>query len=622
MCGIAGMVRFDGLRVDPEVISAMTDRLRHRGPDGEGIWNSGNAGLGHRRLAIIDLAGSPQPMSSADGRTHISFNGEIFNYRDVRARLTYPFRTQGDTEVILAAYDAEGADGINRLRGQFAFALHDSRTGSTWLFRDRLGILPLYYAVDATRLVFASEIKALFPAMASAPAPDLASLDAYLESRSVPAPFTLFEGVRKLPPGHRLCAKFDGTITVEPYWSLPDPGDVLDVDEVEATAMVREALDAAVRDSLVADVPVGAYLSGGVDSSLIVATAARHRDGEPLETFAAGFGDPRSDELPHARAVSARLGSNHHEVIVRPQDFASDWARLTWHRDAPISEPADVAVFHLARRAREVVKVVLSGEGSDELFAGYPKHRFSGISEAVGVVPAFLRTPALSRAERLLPADQRRLRVAVRALAGKTSDERAAAWFSPFTARERQQLLGDLPRHPRQADLLGRDSLDRMLRRDIQRGWLADNLLERGDRMSMAASLELRPPFLDHRLVELAARLPSRMKLRNGTGKWVVKEIARTNLPSEIVDRPKAGFVVPLDSWFRGDLKALAFDRLLRHDSFVGNVLDRQNVHRLLDDHAKGRRDEAIRIWTLLCLETWHDTCLREGDTHGERLTG
>lgn len=608
MCGIAGIVRFDGQGVPAHLLKAMTDQLAHRGPDGEGLWSAGSVGLGHRRLAIIDVAGSPQPMTSGDGRHHVCFNGEIFNYRQLRRELGYPFRTDGDTEVLLAVYAAEGADGVKRLRGQFAYALHDEPRGTTWLFRDRLGVLPLYYYVDDEHLLFASEIKSLLVALPHSPRVDTASIADYLSRRAVASPYTLFEGIRKLPPGHRLRVHRDGRSVVEPYWSLPEPGDVLDVTGPEAKALVRSALDDAVADGLVADVPVGAYLSGGVDSSLIVATATRLRGGEPVETFSAGFGDERFDELQHARRVSGWLGTNHHEVLVRADDFVDDWSRLTWHRDAPVSEPADVAVSRLAREARTVVKVVLSGEGSDELFAGYPKHRFARWSERAGIVPAAIRTPVLSRMERALPSGHRRLRVAMRALAAGTAAERTEAWFSPFTAYEREALLRDVAARDVSSEPAGRDALDRMLRQDLRGGWLADNLLERGDRMSMAASLELRPPFLDHRLVELACRLPTRVKLRGGVGKWVVRELAGEALPDDIVRRPKSGFIVPLDAWFRGALRDRAYDQLLAPGSIVADLLDRSTVQRILEDHTRGRRDEAVRIWTLMCLETWHAT--------------
>jgi asparagine synthase (glutamine-hydrolysing) len=419
----------------------------------------------------------------------------------------------------------------------------------------------------------------------------------------VPAPFTLIEGVRKVPQGHHMVVTADGAIRIEPYWELPKAPVVRNVTPSEAVHLVDDALTASVRDALVADVPVGAYLSGGVDSSLITALVARERDGAGLHTFSAGFGDDRVDETSWARKVAGIVGSEHHEVVVTADDFRDSWAKLSWHRDAPLSEPADVAVFRLAELARKDVKVVLSGEGSDELFGGYPKYRFAQATRLAGVLPG----AALRRLESALPASKARLGVAVRALGEPTYAERMRGWFAPFTTAERDALLGG----PAGRSVLapyenGRgDALSRMLYADSHT-WLADNLLERGDRMSMAASLELRPPFLDHRVAELAFSLPSNVKVRGGTTKWVVKEVARQHLPADVVDRPKSGFKVPLDAWFRDGLKDMAFDLLTGPSSFVGATFDRAAVAKLLDGHSSGDRNEQPRIWTLLSLEVWH----------------
>ncbi|HEX6346009.1 asparagine synthase (glutamine-hydrolyzing) [Umezawaea sp.] len=602
MCGVAGIRRFDGEPVDAGLLAEMAKRLHHRGPDDSGFWSEGSVGFAHTRLSIIDLAGSPQPMEGASGRTHITFNGEVLNYRELRSELAYPFRTKGDTEVLLALYERYGVRGATRLRGQFAYALHDSATGETHLVRDRLGILPLYYYATADVFAFASEIKALFPVI-GAHRVDGESLHDYLAHRSVPAPYTLVEGVRKVPQGHHLVVTADGAIRTEPYWELPREPDVRQVSPEEAVRLVDDALTASVRDALIADVPVGAYLSGGVDSSLITALVARERDGAGLHTFSAGFGDERVDETAWARKVAGIVGSEHHEVVVTADDFRDSWAKLSWHRDAPLSEPADVAVFRLAELARRDVKVVLSGEGSDELFGGYPKYRFARATKLAGVLPG----AALRRIEGALPASRARLGVAVRALGEPSYAERMRGWFAPFTTAERDALLGG----PATRSVLGPyedgggDALTRMLYADSHT-WLADNLLERGDRMSMAASLELRPPFLDHRVAELAFSLPSDVKVRGGTTKWVVKEVAREHLPADVVDRPKSGFKVPLDAWFRDGLKDMAFDLLTGPSSFVGGALDRAAVAALLAGHASGARNEQPRIWTLLSLEVWH----------------
>ncbi|SDM19599.1 asparagine synthase (glutamine-hydrolysing) [Lentzea albidocapillata subsp. violacea] len=604
MCGIAGIRRFDGAPVSREVLAEMAKRLHHRGPDDSGFWSDGSIGFAHTRLSIIDLAGSPQPMAGASGTTTIAFNGEILNYRQLRTELSYPFRTNGDTEVLLALYEQHGPAAVAKLRGQFAYAIHDAHTGETHLFRDRLGILPLYYYADSKMFAFASEIKALLPAIGAAEV-DHESLHDYLAHRSVPAPHTLVRGVRKVPQGHHLVVTAKGEVRTEPYWELPRESEIRSVTPEEAVRLVDEALTASVRDALVADVPVGAYLSGGVDSSLITALVARERGDAELHTFSAGFGDPRVDEIHHAEKVAALVGSRHHNVIVTADDFRDSWAKLSWHRDAPLSEPADVAVFRLAELARRDVKVVLSGEGSDELFGGYPKYRFAAATRFAGAAPSF----ALRRLEKALPASKARLGVALRAISEPSYAERMRGWFAPFTVSERAALLGG----PATRSVLapyenGRgDALRRMLYADSHT-WLADNLLERGDRMSMAASLELRPPFLDHRVAELAFSLPSNVKVRGGTTKWVVKEVARQHLPNDIVDRPKSGFKVPLDAWFRDGLRDMAYDLLTGPTSFVGRTFDRAAVRALLDDHDSGDRNEQPRIWTLLSLEVWHQT--------------
>jgi asparagine synthase (glutamine-hydrolysing) len=602
--------RLDGTPVRSEQVLQMTGTLLHRGPDGQGVWIGGATGLGHRRLAIIDVADSKQPMSSRDGRVHVCFNGELFNYRELRRDLGGAWRTDGDTEVLPELFLAHGPQGVERLRGQFAYAVVDTRDDSLWLFRDRMGVLPLYYLRTPELFAFASEIKALLPLIGGAPSVDEDSLDAYLARRAVPAPRTLYRGISKLLPGSWLHLSADGRAQTHRWWTPPDAAADDAVSPAEAVDLIRSRLDAAVGRALVADVPVGAYLSGGLDSSLIVATAARARGASDLHTYAAGFDDPRTDELHHARAVAAHVGTRHHEVVVRPEDFLSDWERLTWHRDAPLSEPADIAVHRLAVAASEHVKVVLSGEGSDELFAGYPKHRWAGVGARLALVPRTPRSSVSDALDRLLPRRLHRARVALRALAASPT-EMDTAWFAPFTQAERRELLGATgaaPADAARADAAA-DPLARMIRTDLA-AWLPDNLLERGDRMTMAASVELRPPFLDADLVDAALRLPSSVLLHEGTAKWVVKQIARDRLPQHIIERRKAGFRVPLDSWFRSGLAEAAHDRLLDSGSYVGAVMDRRALHRLLRAHASGRNED-IRLWTLLSLEIWHRTCIR-----------
>lgn len=596
--------------VDAEALERMAALLRHRGPDAMGVWHSGSIGMAHTRLSIIDLQGSQQPMAGPDGLRHLVFNGEILNYRELRSQLSYPFKTRGDTEVLLAIFEKYGPSGVERLRGQFAYAIHDENTSETHLFRDRLGILPLYYYVDSRLFAFASEIKALLPLIAR-PEVDADSLHDYLAHRSVPSPHTLISQVRKVPQGHHLVVDAVGRVHSRPYWELASQPCGRKFADADAVQEVDAALTSSVCDSLVADVPVGVYLSGGVDSSLLTAMARHQHPDQVLHTFGASFNDERYDENLWARKVAGLAGATHHEVVVTADDFMGNWANLSWHRDGPLSEPADVAIFRLAQLAREEVKVVLSGEGSDELFGGYPKYTFAGATRWLGAVPS---ANLLGRLERSLPASKSKLRIAVRALSESGYDERLRGWFAPFGVAERIRLTGRLsPRPAPEAYRRGRgDSLRRMLYGDTC-VWLADNLLERGDRMSMAASLETRPPFLDYRLVELAFDLPSAVKIRGRTTKWVLKEVARRYLPGDIVDRAKIGFKVPLDRWFRHRLREMAYDLLTGPSSYVGEIFDSRTVTSLLDDHSRGVRDEESRIWTLLSLEVWHRELVSRG---------
>ena len=603
MCGVAGIRRFDGAPVDRKSLTDMSETMNHRGPDEVGFFLKGPVGMAHTRLSIIDLDNSKQPMQSADGQKHLVFNGEILNFRQLRNSLDYPFQTNGDTEVLLALYEKYGANSVTKLRGQFAYALYDATTRDTHLFRDRLGILPLYYYVDNKLFAFASEIKALF-AVIGQPQVDEDSLHDYLAHRSVPSPNTMIRGVRKLPQGSHLVVRANGAFEIRPYWELGTQALNRRITPQHAVDQVESCLKASVQESLIADVPVGVYLSGGIDSSLITALARRENPDQILHTFGACFDDSRYDESSWAQKVSELTGTKHHKVVVTADDFLNNWSKLSWHRDGPISEPSDIAIYRLAQLARETVKVVLSGEGSDELFGGYPKHAYANLTRWSGIVSG---TGLLNKLEVQLPASKSRLRIAMRALSERTYEDRLRGWFAPFTSFERNILMaGPGRRSIPESFIRGNgDALKRMLYADT-RVWLADNLLERADRMSMAASLETRPPFLDHRLVELAFSLPSNLKVRRGTSKWIIKEIARRYLPNDLVDRPKVGFTVPLDSWFRGSLKEMSFDLLTSRSSFVGNTFDRKYVLNLLNSHSEGRRDEQSRIWTLLSLEVWH----------------
>ena len=587
MSGIAGIRAFASGTFATDALQRMADVLRHRGPDGNDVWVGDDVGLARTRL-VLTGQGETEPLQTDDGRWVLVLDGRIVNHQDLRLHLDYPFRTRCDTEVVLAGLALEGISFVERLQGQFALAAHDVRTDTTHLVRDRLGIRPLHYRHVPGGISFASEIKALL-AVGPPPQVDHRSLDAYLTDRSVPSPDTLFEGVGKVRPAHRISISSSGHVHEVCYWVPPEPDPEGTWSEDDAVEAVGDGVREAVRSALVPDVPVGVLLSGGLDSSLVVAQVRQLRDDEPVHTFSAGFDHGASDELPWGRRVGGLLGTQHHEVTVRAADFEDHWGHLTWHREAPISEPADVMTHALARAAREHVGLALTGVGGDELFGGYAEHRHPRIAGPATALPGRLRS-ALA-----LPLERR---------AGVRHQH--ASWSVSFTAAERRVLLGTgPPQERRTTPAAGADALDRMLRHDL-RHWLPDTLLERADRMSMASSLELLVPLLDDRLVELAFRLPSSVKVRAGTTKWVLRQAARPSLPHALVDRRKSVSRVPLDSWFLKGLHEVARDRLIGADSWVGQTLDRAFVRDLVERQEHGASHE-VRLWTLVCLEMWHE---------------
>jgi asparagine synthase (glutamine-hydrolysing) len=603
------MMGFAGAGPELGIVERMAAAICHRGPDGEGFFADGRVVFGHRRLAIIDIAGSPQPMTSADGNFTMVFNGEILNYRQLRRELDVDWRTEGDTEVLLELIARQGVDGLQRLRGQFSFAVYDHRDGSVLFARDRLGILPLFYAIDADGLAFASEVKALRCALPALTL-DQPELPAYLSQRAVPAPATLFEGVKKVLPGSWMRVQRDGRVDSGRYWSLRSRRAILELSPAAAVDELERLLASALEEALVADVPVGAYLSGGVDSTVTVALAVRAAKAKHLATFSAAFPGSDDDESPYARRVSAILGTDHHEVEVDPHSFFDELWRLSWYRDAPISETSDVAIAALAKAASQHVKVVISGEGSDELFGGYPKYRFARAGHLVGLVPTPLRKPAAQLAARAVAGHRPRIGSALRAMQGHRELDRLRGWFSPYSPDEVRRLCGRLPSDD-QPSLTG-DPVQRMGIVDLG-SWLSDNLLERGDRMTMASSIELRPPFLDPRVVEFALSLPSSIKLHNKTLKWPVKELAKRFVSADIVDRPKVGFRVPVSEWFRTHLSSSVRELLQSDASRCRQWLDATTIDSLVNDHLSGKADRGKQLWPLVSLEVWARTVLEQG---------
>ncbi len=621
MCGIAGYLQRGRDRGAGEaLLRRMTAPLAHRGPDDEGFHVEDGAGLGFRRLSIVDLAGGHQPMSNEDDTLWLVFNGEIYNHAELRPQLEergHRYKTRADAEVVLHAYEEWGPDCLERFNGMFAFALYDRKRRRLFAARDRLGIKPFHYAeLPGGGLAFASEIKSLLahPDVAREASPEAAAL--FVTYRYLPSPHTLFRGINKLPPGHRLLADDTGH-RVEMWWDVelrrPWTGSY-----EEAREALRERLRDAVRERLMSDVPLGALLSGGLDSSVIVALMREFHSG-PVKTFSVGFSGSEGNEheLPFAREVAAALDTEHHELVMREHDLPSYIAPLIWNMDEPLVEPAAIPVYLISRLARETVTVVLTGEGADELFAGYPKYGRDHLARTYARLPRVLREEVVRRGLNALPLPLRRLRVAERSLSIPEDSERWISWFAGFAGPERRRILdADLLR--RLDDPTGREPvaawvaranglepLSRLLFADVKT-WLPDDLLMKMDRMSMATSLEARVPFLDHRLVDFAFSLPAEWKWRDGRGKHILRDAFGAALPGSVTRRPKAGFPVPIDRWFREDLRDFVSDTLLSERLGRRGVLDPAAVRRVVEDHLAGRRDHRREIWTLLNLELWY----------------
>jgi len=616
MCGIAGIVNLMAGPPDRGIVQSMLDVMRHRGPDGEGIYHDPQAALGHVRLSIIDVAGSRQPLSNEDETVWVTFNGEIYNYRELRDELQgrgHRFQTQGDTETLVHLYEEHGARMVERLIGMFAFAIWDTKRRQLFLARDRLGIKPLYYCRRGEEFVFASEIKAFLEHPQITPRPDRASIWHYLTYRSVPSPATLLEGILKVRPGHCLTLTERG-LSTECYWDIPLRSKQAVTEEEPSVEQMQQQVEArlvtSVKRRLISDVPIGAFLSGGVDSSLIVALMSILTQA-PVRTYSVGFHNSTASELPYAGLVARQYQTDHHELVLEEDGFADHLEKLTWIRDSPLSEPADVPLYLLSKMARRDVKVLLSGEGSDELFGGYPKYAFDRFAPLVGLLPAGLNRLVAST----LPGRLRRLEVAMRSLGEPERASRWAQWFSPFTAREKTILMPDNESWPNPTqEYIDRaqdaPALDAMLYTDCKL-WLPDNLLDRGDRMTMGASIEGRVPFLDHELVEYAFSLPAHVKIRGFTRKYLLKQIAEKYLPRSIVHRPKVGFRLPLTQWFRGRLRDMCYDRICAGSGPLAQFLNGRALRRLLDDHCSGRKDNWLQIWTLLGLSIWNELFCR-----------
>jgi asparagine synthase (glutamine-hydrolysing) len=615
MCGIAGIVKLDPDRaVDVVRLGRMRDALVHRGPDDAGQWVDGPVGLAHRRLAIVDVAGGHQPM--ADGRAHIVYNGEIYNHGELRRELEargHRYRTRCDTESILHLYQEEGAACVEHLQGMFAFALWDGARRELLLARDRLGIKPLYYAQIDGELLFASEIKALVAGglrvqVNHAVVPEL------LATGFIAGEETLFVGARKLLPGRTLTWSAAGGLRMHRYWHPPEADGADDRSLADAARELRRRLEGTVESHLMSDVPLGVFLSGGIDSTGIAALAARRVSG-PLRTFSVGYPDREGNELPYARLAARAIGSEHHEVVVTAADFFEALPRMVWHEDEPPAFPSSVPLYFLAKRAAEHVKVVLTGEGADELFLGYERYRVTAWNARLGrlfwAAPAPLRR-GLSRAALALAGPARRY--LQRTFLAVPPEPRALFcenWAIFSTALQRQ-LLADAAaldaRDPYAAELeswaeSGADLLGRMSRADIAT-YLVE-LLMKQDQMSMAASIESRVPFLDHVLVEHVVAAPSRLKLSGTHTKAVLRRALRDLVPGPIMHRRKMGFPTPLSGWLRGPFQPLVREVLLGPRATARGLFAPAALTALIDEHCAGVRDHHHRLFLLLGLELW-----------------
>jgi asparagine synthase (glutamine-hydrolysing) len=608
----------------------MCDAIRHRGPDDDGYFVDGAVGIGMRRLSIVDVAGGHQPMTNEDGTAHIVYNGEIYNHADYREELEargHRYRTHCDTETILHLYEEHGPACVRALRGMFAFAVWDATKRELFVARDRLGVKPLYYVHDAAgSLFFGSEIKTLLEAGAVKPEINFAALPDYLANHAPSGEETLFSGVKRLPPGHTLRWR-DGEIRIERYWDvhfaeaggahgLPRKSD--DDYVAEWSELFRES----VRLRLMADVPLGMFLSGGIDSSAIAATMSRMVDA-PIKTFSVAFAEREANELEYARIVARAFKTDHHEVVVSPEEFWGALPELIWHEDEPLAHPSSVALYFVSLLASRHVKVVLTGEGSDELLAGYDRYRKTVFNLALGAryhsaVPDALRR-AVAGAVEALPVASRARHKLRRTFLSLTPDIETI-YFDNFAvfprAMQRGLLTPEVQARAGTADPYARVSrylretdaetlLGRLLYADIKT--YLHELLMKQDQMSMAASIESRVPFLDHKLVEFAMGLPRGMKVRGASGKHILKRALEEVLPRELLNRRKRGFGAPIREWLREGSTDLLDAHVLNSPMRRREFFDYEHVARLVDEHRRGARDRSFHLWTLLNLSAWYE---------------
>jgi asparagine synthase (glutamine-hydrolysing) len=619
MCGICGVYEYQNhVPVDRHVLEDMLGVIRHRGPDDSGVHLDKDLAIGMRRLSIIDLDGGKQPISNEDGTIVTVFNGEVYNYRELREQLQsrgHTLATASDTEVIVHLYEDFGEECVQQLRGMFGFAVWDARSRKLFVARDRLGIKPLYYTQAGGRLILGSEIKAILEHPAVQAALSITALSNFLSLKYVPAPQTMFEGICALPPGCILTCDANG-VKVRRYWDLSFANHCNGQRSEEACAEQLEGLlRECVRLHLVSDVPFGAFLSGGLDSSTIVALMSQFLN-EPVKTYSVGFeGDAEAfSELPYARMVAKKYQTDHQEVLVHASDLINLSEKVVWHLDQPIADDACLANFLVAELASRDVKMVLTGEGGDELFAGYARYAGERLSPLFQHLPRAAKSVALGASGRV--PGLRRQKLALYALCQPDEVSRLVNWFPFFNSEAKQALLSEdfkqtldgsdasavFAEHLARTDAV--DPLNRMLYVDTKL-WLPDDLLARGDKTSMAASLEARVPLLDHKLVEFAASLPPHLKVRGLTRKYLLKKVSQTWLPPEIVNRKKKGFPMPMSLWFRNEARSFVRDALSPSALRRRTLFNPSFVEKLLSEHETGFADHGSILWGLLSIELW-----------------
>ena len=619
MCGICGKLMFSGAIVPHSDIKRMADTIIYRGPDAEGIYVAPYIGLGQRRLSIIDLSDSANPpLSNEDGSVWIAFNGEIYNFKSLREKLLglgHRFQTSSDTEVIVHLYEEFGIDCIKQLRGMFSFAIWDANKKRLFAARDRLGKKPFYYSKTSASFLFGSEIKAITSDAGISVSPNFSAIDCYLSWQYVPSPQTAFENIHKLPPGHWLTCDSGGTIQTGCYWE-PSAPDLLEQPEGELIDLMMHKLRESVKLRMVADVPIGAFLSGGIDSGMVVALMAMEST-RAVKTFSIGFEEASHNELPYAKLVAERYGTEHHELVLKP-NISDILPLLVRHYNEPFADSSAIPTYYVSRLARQHVTVALSGDGGDECFAGYGHYHQMLRWEGVDFIPQVLRSAvggAFESACRLFPYDNRAARIARAAHMFRSQlPERYRLQMSMFKDEEKRagysdQFRGKLSTTTRMnlsmpSKVSVRDSLAWMMAHD-QMHYLPDCLTVKTDIASMANSLELRSPLLDHEFMELAARIPTRYKSDGRTGKQIFRNAAAKFLPDEILNKKKTGFSIPLAKWFRENEKGLLDRYLLDEVAAKRNLFKRDFVKRMVDQHTSGARDWSNRLWSLVFLEAW-----------------